>query len=308
MSFDRLVEAHHKLTYSNSVAMVAQQMRNPLRAAVTTKPCTGEAHAASDLLGTGEYVIGEDRTRRNTENPLQRSRRWLVRPQEIKSGQYIDEEDKFDMAMDPTSDLLRAHTVMVERGVADTILGIRPSGGTFEVTESGVLGRAVSGKRKETTSDLPAAQYEPAASTGLTQAKLRAVKKKLRKAEFGMETDDPFYAAITPEQEDDLLAIVVATGASLNAFSIEQLRSGKPTSLMGFEWIMTNRLPVDSSGNRLIPVWAKSNIVLGVWKDVYGKMWNDGSAEEAPVIKVGARVDCVRVQDEGVRVIRCVES
>lgn len=309
MSFEALVEDHHKLTYSGNVEMVAQQKQNRFRQAVTIKPCTGEAHAPNDLLGTSEYSIAEDRSRRNVENPLERSRRWLIRPPEIESGQYLDEEDQLDMVMDPTSELVVGHTTIVERGVADTILGIRPDGnGGYEVLESGILGSAVSGKRRNVTTALPAAQYEAAGGTGLTLDKLRAVRKKLKKDEFGMEDDDPIFSAITPDQEDDLLAIAAQTGVSLNAFNLEELREGKPSRLMGFTWLMTNRLPVDSSGNRLCPVWTQKNIVMGVWYDVRGRMWQDGGAKNKPYIHVGARVDCMRVQDKGVRVIRCVES
>lgn len=308
MSFEALVEDHHKLTYSDNVGMVAQQKKNPFRRAVSSKPCTGEAHAPKDLLGTAEYNRREDRSRRNFENPLQRSRRWLIRPEAIESGQYLDEEDQLDMAMDPTNELVTAHTIIVERGVADTILGVtKDSNGDFKVTDTGIMGVAVEGKRRDTQNSLPASQYEAAGGTGLTLDKLRAVRKKLKKDEFGMEDDEQIYAAITPEQEDDLLGIAEQAKVNLNAFNIEQLRSGAPTALMGFEWLMTNRLPVDDSGDRLCPVWTASNIVMGVWYDVRGRMWQDGGAGNKPYINTAARVDCVRIQDKGVRIIRCVE-
>jgi len=309
MSYEQLVEAHHKLTYSGNVQMVAQQMQNRLRQAVTVVSAKGEAQSVADLLGKKEYLRGEDRGRRNPENRAENSRRWLVRPAVIEDGDYIDKVDKFDMAMDPTSMLVRNSVAAVERGVFDTILGIRPkSGGGYEVMDSGIFGTATGGKRKDKTTSLPAAQFEAAAASGLTLDKLRAVKKKLRKDEFGMEDDDPFYAAITPDQEDDLLGIAAATGVNLNAFSLEQLRTGKPTQLMGFEWIMTNRLPTDTSGNRLIPVWSKKNIVLGFWQDVQGSIWNDTHAKNLPYYYTSAYADCVRIEDKGVRVIRCVES
>ncbi|GGH36331.1 hypothetical protein SAMN05444007_108250 [Cribrihabitans marinus] len=309
MSFEQLVEAHHKLTYSDNVQMVAQQKQNRLRPAVTIVPATGEARSVADLLGAKEYIRGEDRSRRNPENPTPRSRRWLVRPGVIEDGEYCDTVDKFDMAMDPTSSLVRNSVVTVERGVFDTILGIEKNAdGTFSVSGSGILGKATSGKRKETVSSLPAGNYIAAGAAGLTLDKLREVKKALNKAEFGMEDDDELYAAITPEQVDDLIGIAAATNQSLNAFAVEQLRSGKPTMLMGIGWIATNRLPLDGSGNRLCPVWSKKNIVVGMWQDVQGRMWNDTGAKNLPYIYTSAYVDAVRVEDGGVRVIRCAES
>lgn len=309
MSFEKLVEAHHKLTYSDNVKMVAQQKQNRLRPAVTIVPASGEARSVADLLGAKEYIRGEDRSRRNPENPTPRSRRWLVRPGVIEDGEYVDTVDKFDMAMDPTSHLVSNSVLAVERGVFDTIMGIQKNAdGSFSVSGSGILGKATSGKRPDTTTSLPAGNYIAANSEGLSLDKLRAVKKALNKAEFGMEDDDELFAAITPSQVDDLIGIAAATNQSLNAFAVEQLRSGKPTMLMGINWINTNRLPVDSSGNRLCPVWSKKNIVVGMWQDVRGAMWNDTAAKNLPYIYTSAYVDAVRVEDGGVRVIRCVES
>ncbi|MFP4044052.1 MAG: phage capsid protein [Rhodosalinus sp.] len=315
MSIQARVEAHHRLTYQQNVQMVAQQMQNRLRPAVTIVPAKGEAHSVADLLGDKEYIRGEDRSRRNPENVTARSRRWLVRPPVIEDGEYIDTVDKFDMALDPTSYLMRNSIAAVERGVFDVILGIaRAEDGSFAVSGSGILGKATSGKRPTTASDLPAANFIAAdldgdsTAEGLTLDKLRAVKLALNKAEFGMEDDDELYAAITPEQVDDLIGIAAATNQSLNAFAVDQLRSGKPTMLMGINWIATNRLPKDSNGNRLCPVWSKRNVVVGMWQDVRGDMWNDTSAKNLPYIYTSAYVDAVRVEDGGVRVIRCAES
>lgn len=309
MSYDQTVEAHHKLKYADNVQMVAQQKQNALRAAVTQVSASGEAQSVADLLGKKEYSRGEDRSRTNPETRTARSRRWLVRPLVIEDGEYIDTVDKFDMAMDPSSHLLTNSVVTVERGVFDTILGIAPKvGGGFKIDGSGILGKATEGKRGTTASDLPAGNFIAADATGLTLDKLREVRKALKLAEFGMEDDDQLYAAISPNQEDDLLGIAAATDQSLNAFTVEQLKSGKPTPLMGITWISTNRLPHDTSGNRLIPVWSKKNIAFGVWQDVEGMMWNDTHAKNLPYIYTSAYVDAVRVEDGGVRVIRCVES
>lgn len=312
MSFVQLVRSHHRLTYSDNVAMVAQQVQNRLRPAVTIVPASGEARSVADLIGAKEYIRGEDRSRRNPENPAERTRRWLIRPTVIEDGEYIDTVDKFDLALDPTSQIMRNSVVAVERGVFDTILGIaRNDDGSFSVAGSGILGTATSGKRPSTASALPSGNFiahDYGTGTGLTLDKLRKVKLDLNKAEFGMEDDDDLYAAITPEQVDDLIGIAAATNQSLNAFAVEQLRSGKPTMLMGINWIATNRLPVDSSGYRLCPVWSKKNVIVGMWQDVKGDMWNDSSAKNLPYIYTSAFVDAVRVEDAGVRVIRCEEA
>ncbi|AZB54435.1 hypothetical protein EBL89_03525 [Cereibacter sphaeroides] len=303
-----LVEAHHRLMYANSVTMVAQQTRDPFAGAVTDASATGEAQSVTDLVDAGEYAYGEERSRRNPEMPISGSRRWVVMPPVIESGQYIDKEDKWRTATDPTSTIVTTHTRRVIRGKADRTLGIRKADdGTYTVQDGGILGYATEGKRGTTQVGLPSSQLVPVGTTGLTLDKLRDAVKTLKLFDFGVEDDDLLYCAITPNQEDNLLAIAAAAGPNLNTFNIEQLREGKPSRLMGINWILTNRLPVDAADSRLCPIWSKKNIVRGIWQDVQGDMWNDTHAKNLPYAYVSAYVDCVRVQDKGVIVIECKE-
>lgn len=302
------VEQHHRLQYASSVMMVAQQLRNPLIGAVTEMQCAGEAQSVADLLDAGEYAYGEERSRRNPEMPVTGSRRWLVMPPVIESGQYIDKEDKFRTATDPTSNYVRNHVARVTRGEADRLLGIRKVGDDFAVMDGGILGKAREGKTPGTGTALPVGQYVPHGSTGLTLDKLRDAVKALKKADFGIDgMMDPLYCAITPEQEDDLLGIAAASGANLNTFNIEQLRSGKPTPLMGVNWILTNRLPKNAGGQRLCPIWSKRNIIGGYWQKITGDMWNDTSAKNLPYAYVSLYLDAVRAEDKGVVVLECAE-
>jgi hypothetical protein len=45
------------------------------------------------------------------------------------------------------------------------------------------------------------------------------------------------------------------------------LENGRIRRFMGFEFVVTDRLNI-TSGNRLIPLWVKSGMHLGVWQDV----------------------------------------
>lgn len=306
MPLELKTEPHHALTYGNNVMMVAQQLNNPFRAAVTEAPCKGEAVAAADLVGSIEYLESQGRARTNPENVPQNDRRWLVYPTEIESGQYIEKEDTFQMIYDPTSVLVRTHTAAVNRGIADRILGVKKEGSAFTITGGGIFGVANVGKRPGNTVALPAGNTIPHASTGLTTAKLIDVREAMGLADFGLEDDDPIYCAITPRQVSDLLDVAAKADSSIPAYQIEQLRTGEPTTLLGINWIVTNRLP-KSGSNRLCPVWTKRNIVLGLWQDIRGDMWDDTHAKKKPYVHVGAFIDCVRVEDAGVRVIECVE-
>jgi hypothetical protein len=311
------VEQHHKLMYANSVQMVAQQMRNPILAAATMVPASGEAMSVRDLFGKVKYMRGEARTRRNRENPVSGSRRWLVyeADNEIMSSQYIDFEDKFKTATDPTSKIVTSHTIAVTQGQMDQLLGIEEvSEGLFQIARGGLYGIAREGKTPNSGTALPSAQYLPSDSQGLNVEKLIEAVKTLKKADFGIDNQmDPLFGLITPTQEADLLRVAAATGTSLNAFDLDQLQSGKPTMLMGVNWIMSNRVPVGKTGaagagKRLCAIWSKSNLIGGEWWGITGKMWNDTSADDKPFVKVSTNLDAVRAEDKGVVIIPCTED
>ncbi len=310
MSLEMLVEQHHRVQYAASVQMVAQQNKNPLEGTVTEVPASGEAQSVSDLMGALEYQRGERRGTRNPENRPLNTRRWAVMPLPIESGDYIYKEDKFATATDPTSNYVTAHTKAVLRGKMDVILGVtKNDDGNFYVTEGGILGKAREGKTPGVGTPLPASQFIGHVNTGLTIEKLREARKMLKKAEFGIEDDDHLYGLISPEQEDDLLAIAQQAGPSLNAFNIEQLKTGKASPLLGITWIVTNRLPFKTQGGpRLIPIWSKNNIINARWQGIEGNMWNDTSKKNLPYVYVSAYFDAVRAQDKGVVVIECEES
>lgn len=309
MSLYARVEPHHKQMYSDNVMQVAQQMKYRIRPSVTEVSAAGEAMSVADLIGQVDPIFSNPNDRRNVENVPQNSRRWLTFPQMMESGQYITTAEKLQRAMDPTAAYTTTHVKALVRGIDLKCLGVKKnSDGTYEVDTGGIMGGAVDGKNPGgATVALPSSCYTAASSTGLTLAKLKEAVERMRSDEFGIDDDDQIYAAITPKQVTDLLDIADGDGASLNAFQQLQLQNGKPTTLMGINWIITNALPVDSSGDRMCPFWTKSNIILGIWQDLRGDMWNDGGAKNTPYAHVNAYVDCVRVQDLGVHVVRCAE-
>lgn len=318
MSYQQVVEDHHKLTFTSNVQMVTQQLRNPLRDGVTIVPASGEAQDIADLIGKTEYVESEDYEQRNPQITPARTRRWLVRPIGIEIGQIITKEEKFDQAMDPTSKLVRNQVATVERGVFDRMLGVkRRAEGGYKIAGGGIMGVVHEGKGPNSTVALPGANYiavdyqDAGTPYGLSLSKLRAATEAMELEDFGMEDfgeGDDLYGLITPKQKTDLINLAVATGANLNPFDVKNIEDGRPGKLMGINWRFSNRVPTDSNGYRLIPIWAKSNIVCGMWQDVEGSLWNNTERKNLPYIFTDAYPAAGRVEDGGVRIIRCAEA
>lgn len=310
MSLETRLEAHHVQAYRDNVVMRAQQTQNKFRAAITEAPASGKAVSAADLVGAVEAQEMEGRDRRNIENVPQNDRRWLVFPKEIRSGQYFDTEDKLRMVYDPQSVGVTTHVNAVNRYIADRIMGIRyVSKGVFELRNGGILGAAVDGENPGATrKSLPAKCYTAHGGVGLSLEKLIATKERLALDDFGVEDDDEMFCAITPKQVTDLLNIALQTKQNLNQFDIDQLKTGRPTTLMGITWLQSNRIYKTAANVRWCPVWSRRNILAGVWQDLKGDIWEDTSANKTPYARVNAFIDVVRIEDEGVQVIECQEG
>jgi len=304
MPLDQRVEDHHKLLFSENFLMVTQRLGSKLRPFVTEQQCTGEGANVADLIGTVNYQRGNSRRRSNIENVPERTRRWLVYRDPIETGQYLDSVDKFRMIDDPTSKLYETHVNAIRRGVDDTILGLDENGA---VAEGGIFGKIAEGKRPGNAGiDLPSSYQTAAGGTGLTIPKLRAARKKLGLDENDLDMYRPCMA-ITTNQHDNLLGIVESASGNLNMLEQPTVKSGKVTSLMGFDFIEINRLPKQGTTRRC-PIWLKDKVVLGVWQDVKPDMWNDTHARNTPYMHCDAYMDATRIEDLGIHVIECEEA
>ena len=305
------VSDSHRTTYANTIQMVKDQNQSWIRDTVTILDGDGEMRNVRDLLDKREYVEFEDYDDETPDNRSKLTAVWVHRPKAIGDGQVIRKEDKFDMAMDPTSSFNRGMVRGVEKGVYDRIMGIKmKDDGTFGIHGAGIMGDRYAGAKGGTPAGLPASQYLPDGGVGLTSNKLIDALEKLHIKDWGMDEEDlGLCCPIAARQISDLLRIAKEAGASLNEFDILQLQTGKPTVLLGITWKRTNRLAIDSSGNRLLPLYSKENIAAVFWQDIMGSIRNRTDKRgNPPYVEIDAFPTCTRIEDDGVAVIPCVES
>ena len=302
MADDLLIEQSFRLTYQQTVGVVAQQLTSKFRQFVTEKTGSGYATAASDLVGKVKAVTRTTKDRRNLENSASIARRWLMMRDEFESGDYIDDEDVLRQVISPQSEIMRGHLGAVQRRVDEIIIGLDDDG---VVGNGGLIGTVVEGKTPSTTVAFPSSQVIAAGGTGLTMAKLKAVREQFAKADYDLDTESPVMA-IDPTEMTDLLGIVEAAGSSINLAEQAQMTDGKVKRFMNMNFLETNRLPLNGTTRDCI-AWMPSNIVLGVWKDVTGDIWKDTHANNTPYAQVEARMDCTRKEDSGVIKVECAE-
>ena len=274
--------------FSANVAMLSQQMGSLLRGAVDTESVTGEK-AFFDQIGEAAAVA---RTSRHGDTPLVETphSRRMVSLTTYEWADLIDDADKVRMLIDPTSSYARAAAAAIGRSMDDVI--IDALGGT-----------AKTGKDGSTSTAFPSAQKITVAATGLTIAKLVSAKKLLDKN--NVDPSIKRYIVVSPEQIEDLLNSTVVTSADFN--TVKALVQGDINTFVGFEFIVSNRLSVDGSNDRLCYAFAQDGVKLAVGKDVMARIDERNDKSYSTQVYYCATFGATRMEEDKVVEIACSE-
>ena len=275
--------------FSSNVSMLSQQMGSLLRPAVDVESVTGEK-AFFDQVGEAAAVA---RTSRHQDTPLvttPHSRRQ-VSLTTFEWADLIDDSDKFRMLIDPTSSYARAAAAAIGRAMDDEII-------------DALGGDAKTGKDGSTTTSFPAGQKIAVGGAGLTIAKLVSAKKLLDAND--VDPSVKRYIVVSPEQIEDLLNSTTVTSSDFN--TVKALVQGDINTFVGFEFIVSNRLKVDGSSNRLVYAFAQDGIKLAVGKDVMARIEERADKSFSTQIYYCASFGSTRMEEDKVVEIACSEE
>lgn len=274
--------------YKSNVFHLAQQKGSRLRDAVRTETVTGKSHFF-ERIGS---VAAQKRTSRHSDTPRMdtpHSRR-KVTMDDYDWADLIDNEDKVRMLISPQSEYAMAGAWAMGRAMDDAII-------------SAATGNAFGGVSGGTTIALPSTQKVAVASSGLSVDKLISAKEILDGADI--DPDEERYLICTSKQISDLLAITQVTSADFA--SVKALVAGQVDSFMGFRFIRTERLGLDSNSDRAVLAFAKSGIGLAVGQDVNTRISERADKNYATQVFLSMTIGATRVEDEKVVEIACQE-
>jgi len=239
-----------------SLELGLQQMGSKLRPFVTTSTTSGakqkvavereEAVEASIVTGQIQQVV-----------PISAAvtRRW-VQPVSYDVTQLVDHFDQLKMLNDPSSVKVQNAINAIGREMDDEIINA-----FFAASTTGETG--ATSTSFDTTNYQVAVNFEAAANTGLTVAKLRGAIRRLRAAQNDLDRD-PVYCVINAKMMDDLMKEAQIIGREYNDSLV--LKEGKIDSYLGINFVYCERL--QTSTHLLCPVFVKSGIHLCVWEDI----------------------------------------
>jgi|SRR6185312_1727098 len=246
--------------YSTNLELLLQQKGSRLRSAVMESHHVGAAASPVDQLAPVTAQPVTDRYGKIVPIDPGTNRRWVY-PTPYDSTLMIDQFDKLQMLIDPTSSFVQSETFAHGRAMDAAILA-----GAFGSNNTGNNGgTAVTFPN----SQVVGVQQGAASSTNLTVAKLIAAMEILEANEVDLD-NDPVYCAINAANHASLKQEIQVTSKDFNDEAV--LVEGKLRRFLGIDFIHTELLTTgtdDQSGTSTqVLLWAKSGLHLGIWNDI----------------------------------------
>lgn len=245
--------------YKGNVELLLQQADSRFRNAVTVGNYVGKAASVVEQFGE---ATAQEKTGRHSDTPnlgVAQDKRW-VHPRDYEWATLLDSQDQLRSIVELSSPLAQAGSAGMKRKMDDIIIAAMFA--TAYTGENGTI--------PESFGVLGSGTYDVGVNTGgtasaLNVAKLQLAMRILLTANKG-ELSESVFGAISAYEHDSLLKEVQIANKDYNG-NAAVLENGKVRRFMGIDFMLTERLTV-TSGNRLIPIWLKSGMHLGLWNDL----------------------------------------
>lgn len=289
--------SHYVVQYANNIQLLLQQKGSKLRDKVMSGSHVGKQASPVDQIGSISMQPVTSRFAPMGRVDAAVDRRWVY-PSDFDLPQLIDSFDKLRLLLDPSSSYVQNAVFAAGRQMDDLII-------------DSFFGAAKTGEAGGTTTSFPAANQVAvnegaAANTGLTVAKLRKAKRLLMANQVDLESD-PITCVVTALQHDNLLAEAQVISMDYNDRPV--LADGKIQRFLGIDFVHCERLDVDGSSYRRVPVFAKSGMYMGIWDDVKTDISQRKDLQSMPwQAYVTMTAGATRLEENKIIEIKCSEA
>lgn len=284
--------------YSTNLELLSQQMTP--KVANFARVQSGVGSKALRMLSQVAETDGSAYTTRATPAmnlDIGHDGRWVY-PQFFAWGTVVDEPELLQTNIAPQGAYVRSAVAFMNRKQDDLFY-------------SAFFGTAQTGEAGGTSTTFPAAQQIAVtegvgSATGLNVAKLRAGKKLLLENDVDLDMES-IYCAVTPKQHDDLLAITQVVSTDFNNRPVLG-EDGMVRQFLGINFVISNRIPTDSSSYRRLPMWVPSGMGRGEWQAVQGTIRTRPDLQFDPdYIEAKMGVGFTRLEEAKCVEIKCAE-
>ena len=283
--------------FATTVQLLLQQKGSKLRQYVNSMTHVGKQASPVDQIGS---IVAQKVTSRfgaigRVDATV--DRRWVF-PVDYDLPQMIDSFDRLKMIIDPQGAFAQNAMYAMGRAMDDEIIA------AFFAT-------AKTGETASTSTTFPSANqvavnFGASANTGLTVAKLREAKRLLMSYQVDLESD-PLTVVVTAKQHDNLLSEAQVISTDFNEMPV--LVEGRVTRFLGMNIVHCERLALDASAYRRVPVFAKSGMHLGMWDDISAQISQRNDIVSIPwQIYVKGSFGATRLEENKTIEIKCSEA
>ena len=263
--------AFYSQQYATAVELLAQQLTP--RVASTFTPMTAVGKSATVVNQIDAFEADERTGLYDTIVFAEPShtRPWVY-PRHFDKAVPFDSIEAMQMNANPQSEYVRGVVAAINRKMDDEAIRA-----FFDARNIGEAG---------TTSDSFSASYQVGVSIGGTTSGLNVekVQAALEILRAGEVFDEQLYCVISPKQERNLMNEIEVTSSDFTAKMIIDKGTMAGSGFMGINWIISNRLAIDGSSYRRVPLYTSSGMTFCTWdggmkttvdqrKDLRGMPW-----------------------------------
>lgn len=287
---------HYVLQFATNIQLLLQQKGSKLRQYVMSGSHVGKQASPVDQIGAVNMQPVVSRFAPMGRVDAAVDRRWVY-PSDFDLPQLIDSFDKLRLLTDPQSSYVQNAVYAAGRQMDDLIID-----SFFSVAKTGEQGAS---NTSFLAGNQVAVNQGASGNTGLTVAKLREAKRLLMSHEVDLDSD-PLTCVATARQMDNLLAEAQVISMDFNDKPV--LVEGKLTRFLGINFVHCERLDVDGSSFRRIPVFAKSGMYLGIWNDIMTDIDTRKDLQGLPYqAYVTMTAGATRLEEKKIVEIKCAE-
>ena len=261
--------------------MLVQQKGSRLRDAVRVETVTGDT-SYFDQVGAGVAV---KRGSRHADTPFTETphSRRQVTMEDYEYSDLIDRQDRLRTLGDPANHYAMAAASAMGRAMDDVII-------------AQALGVARTGKTGATPVPLPGGQKILKNASGLTLTKLLNAKEILDANEN--DPDEERFVICPAKDVSVLLNTTELKSADYN--TVRALVAGQIDTFLGFKFIRSQRLTLDTSGDRQCFAWRKSGLLLAVGQQPTARISERDDKSYSTQVYYSMSIGATRMEEEAV--------
>lgn len=301
MSTDAGLIPLYTTQFSTNLELLLQQKNSLLRGKVAEGFHVGKMASPINQVGAISMKAPAGRFAPKNREDANLTRPWVF-PAPTEADQLIDSFDQLQTAVEINSGYIQAAAGAVGRWWDDLL--IAAATGT---TQRGQDASALTSETFNTTNFQIASTFGASAAAGLTVAKMIEAKRILRHYHNDLESDALTWVT-SSQGESDLLNQAQVVSTDFNDRPV--LTDGKITRFMGFDIVVSERLPQTTAGSvRGNFAFVKSGLYLGIWKDTTNEIFRRTELSSNPWdISTIAMAGACRTQAGKVIQILCADT